>query len=59
MKFNKTQLEIIMHLLSKDVYDYKEGTLLRAHIEVMLGQAQEKGIWGRLPENIPQIYAEE
>tara|TARA_Y100000004_G_C8726103_1_gene332206 strand:- start:81 stop:260 length:180 start_codon:yes stop_codon:yes gene_type:complete len=59
MKFNKTQLEIIMHLLGRDIYDYKEGSLLRLHIEAMLGEAQEKNIWGRLPENMPEIYIEE
>ena len=48
-----------MHLLGSAVYDYKEGTLLRVKIESMLGNAQHEGIWGDLPDNMPEIYEED
>ena len=59
MKFTKDETQIIMHLLGSAVYDYKEGTLLRAKIESMLGNAQQEGIWGYLPDNMPEIHEED
>ena len=59
MKFTKDDTQIIMHLLAQKVEEYKQGTLLRDKIESMLGEAQQKGIWGYIPDSMPEIYEED